>query len=444
MAETGVALVTLGCKVNRAEAEAIAAELLDGGVRITAQEDAAVVVLTTCTVTGEADRKARKAVHHALRLPGRPVVVVTGCLAAIDPAGLAALGERVIVEADKAAVPARVRTALAARSGEETAATPAVETAPLADTPTVASAAPGVFRTRVAVKVQDGCDAFCAYCIVPFARGVPRAVPLAEVVDRVRALVADGIAEVVLTGINIGRYKDADVRLPDLIEAVAATGVRRIRVSSIEPLDVDARFLAAAARTPAFCPHLHIPLQAGCDATLAAMGRGYDTAAYAATLAAARAALPGLAVTTDVMAGFPGERPEDFAETLAFCETMAFAKLHVFRYSARAGTRAAVMPCQVAPAERAARAARLRALGERLGIAWAASLAGRRVSVLVERVRPDGEGATLAEGTTAEHARALLPGAGLRAGDVVEALLGERMADGSLRATPLNGAGGAC
>lgn len=388
-----VAFVTLGCKVNQAESEAIAAELATGTGR--GADDADVVVINTCTVTGEADRKARKAVRHALALPRSPIVVVTGCLAALDAEGLLALGERVVVEADKQAVSARVADALGSRgapAGEREA-----EERPV--------------RTRAQLKVEDGCDAYCAYCIVPYARGVPRAVPVSAVIAGAERLVATGAAEIVLTGINIGRYDDAGVHLPELLGRVAATGVARIRLSSIEPGDVTPVLLEAAAATPAFCAHLHVPLQAGSDGVLARMGRPYDTARYAATVEAARVAFPGIAISTDIIVGFPGESEAEFAETLAFAGEMGFSRLHVFRYSAREGTPAAAMPGQVSPEVRRARSAELRALGDRLAHAYAASLAGRPVEVLVERV----EGA-IAEGTTREYVRARLASSSARPG----------------------------
>lgn len=409
-----VAFVTLGCKVNQTESESIAAELLTppGGC---APEDAEVVVVNTCTVTGEADHKARKAVRHALALPQQPTVVVTGCLAALDAEALRALGERVVVEADKDAVARRVREHLRA-------ATPPAPSEHAALAATAAHPA----RTRVQLKVEDGCDAFCAYCIVPYARGVPRSVPAEHVVAEAERLAAAGASEIVLTGINIGRYDDRGLRLPGLIERVAASGVHRLRLSSIEPGDVDDALLAVAARTPAFCAHLHVPLQAGSDAVLARMGRPYDTAGYAAAIARARDALPGLAVTTDVIVGFPGETDAEFAETLAFAEGIGFSRLHVFRYSARPGTPAAAMEAQVPPSVRAERSARLRALGDRLAHAYAESWVGRQVEVLVERTTNG-----LAEGVTREYARARVLAPGARPGEVVRALA-ERVEPGSV------------
>ena len=228
-----VAFRTLGCKVNRVESESIAAELLGKGVAVAEEADADVVVINTCTVTGEADAKARKAVRHVLRLPNEPLVVVTGCLAAIDADAVATLGERVVVESDKSRVAARVAQHFALAD----VAAPALR---------VGSAA---FRTRVSIKIEDGCDNFCTYCIVPHARGVPRAEPFAHVVAEASSLVAAGAAELVLTGINLGRYRDVETGadLADLIRAVAATGITRLRLSSIEPPDLTPKLLAALA-----------------------------------------------------------------------------------------------------------------------------------------------------------------------------------------------------
>ncbi|MDO9557161.1 MAG: MiaB/RimO family radical SAM methylthiotransferase [Coriobacteriia bacterium] len=403
MAEFAVAMRTLGCKVNRVEAEKVTAQLLGSGVRVVGERDASVVIVTTCTVTAEADHKARKAVRHALNLPQAPIVVVSGCLAAIDPDGLAALGERVVVEADTDAVAARVAALLGTSVGDRLTG------------PRVGDA----FRTRAVVKVEDGCDAFCAYCIVPYARGVPRSVPLAEVVAEVSSLVDAGVAEIVLTGINIGRYTDSGADLPGLIEAVAATGVRRLRVSSIEPGDVSERFLAVAARVPSFCAHIHVPLQAGCDRTLSAMGRTYDTAAYASVLTRIRDAFPGAAITTDVLTGFPGESDVDFDRTLTFVRACGFSRLHVFRYSPRTGTPAAVMAEKVPVAVKSERARRLRALDADLRARFAEAHVGSDAEVLVERLGDDG----MAEGTTREYLRVIMQGRGLAEGDVVTAHL---------------------
>ena len=401
-----VALLTLGCKVNRVESEDIAADLMGRGARVTCEDDAAVVVINTCTVTGEADVKARKAVRRALKAAREPVVVVTGCLASVDRASLEALGARVIVEPDKSRVAALVATRLALDGephGHE------VRTG--AD-----------FRTRAMLKVEDGCDNFCTYCIVPHARGVPRGVPLAQVVAGASALVNAGAREIVLTGINIGRYRDAatGADLAALVGAVAATGIERLRLSSIEPPDLTREFLAAVAAVPAFCAHLHVPLQSGSDEVLAAMGRHYTAEQFAQLIAGARKALPGLAVTTDVIAGFPGETARQADETRALCERVGFTKLHVFRYSERVGTPAATMPGQVSPAARSERAAALRLTGDALRSRYLAGCIGGEAHVLIERGHTvDDSGARIAVGTSEDYVRVRVDGADVSAGQVI-------------------------
>ena len=397
-AELKVAFRTLGCKVNRVESESIAAELLGRGVSIAEETEADVVVINTCTVTAEADAKARKAVRHAVRLPRGPLVVVTGCLAAVDAEAVRSLGARVVVEPDKTQVAARVAQHLALAK-------------PTSPTVRAGSAA---FRTRVSIKIQDGCDNFCTYCIVPHARGVPRGEPLAAVVAEVDLLVTAGVTEVILTGINLGRYRDpaSGADLADLIRAVAATGVSRLRLSSIEPPDLTPRLLAALAETPSACHQLHVPLQSGSDAVLSAMGRAYTTARYRELVLAAREALPGLTLTTDIIAGFPTETAQHHAETLAFVEEIGFSKLHVFRYSVRPGTPAAEL-VQLEPSVRAERAVHLRELGERQRSAFLDAHVGTLTEVLVETV--DGDTAT---GTTRDYVRVSIVGTRLARGEV--------------------------
>lgn len=388
---------TLGCKVNQVEGEQIVAGLLDRGFEMVAEESADVVVVNTCTVTGEADAKARKTIRHALSLANRPTVVVTGCLAALASGDIEALGERVLVEPDVKRVAEKVATlaghavALPARLADGGRRRPRV----------------GVgFHTRAMVKVQDGCDAFCAYCIVPYARGNPRSVPVGVVISECRDLVEAGVREIVFTGINLGRYEDSGVRLPDLVSRVAATGIERLRLSSVEPLDLTEELLEKLASTPSACEHLHVPLQSGSDVVLRGMGRTYTTAEYAERISSARAALPALAVSTDVLVGFPGESDEEADETLGFCREMGFSRLHAFRYSPRRGTSAAGRSDQVHPSIRAERSARVRALDRELRAAHAEAARGCVREVLVERASPDASGDPgFAEGVTRDYLR---------------------------------------
>lgn len=405
-----VAVRTLGCKVNRVESEVILAELLGKGAILAEEPDASVILVNTCTVTGEADRKVRKAVRQALSASENALVFVTGCAASVDPESLAALGERVVVEPDKS----RVSGLMAARLG-------------LSEAPGPAPVRAGEgFRSRAMLKVEDGCDNRCSYCIVPDARGVPVSEPLAGLAREARALADAGVGEIVVTGINVGRYRDpgTDADLATLLATLAAAGPARLRLSSIEPPDLTDGFLDAVGSLTAFCPHLHVPLQSGSDRILGLMNRAYTAEEYLARVAAAGRALPGLSLSTDVIVGFPGETDADHERTLEVCRAAGFSKIHVFRYSARPGTPAAALPDRVPPETAAARAAGLRTSAAEMRAAWLEGFEGREVEVLVERLAEDGS----AEGTTREYAKVRIACAtgGVRPGAVVRVRIGGR------------------
>lgn len=372
----GVALVNLGCRVNRVELDAMALELERAGAELVGEREASVVIVNTCAVTGEAEAKTRKAVRHAASLPGSPLVIATGCVANLFADEIAALAPNVRVERDKAAVAALAAGALGLDE-------PAAEVCAAAPTPTG--------RTRPGIKIQDGCDNRCTYCIVWRARGAARSMPPEEVLAAVRAAQGRGAHEVVLTGINLGSYRASDasgheLRLPALLDLLLTkTDVGRIRLSSIEPPDVTAELCAVmAAAGERVAPFLHVCLQSGCDETLRRMARVYRTEAFRRVVETAREHLPHVAVGTDLIVGFPGETDEDFERSLAFCREMRFAKMHVFRYSRRPGTPAATMAGQVDPHVMAARGERARALADELRLAEAARLVGERDLVVVQ------------------------------------------------------------
>lgn len=375
-----VAVVNLGCRVNRVELDDIAGSLVDAGARLVGEDEARVVVVNTCAVTGEAEAKCRHAIRRALAQPGRPHVVATGCAAALFADELRALGDRVVVVTDKREVAGRAL---------ELAGVPAAGVREGGPRPCGAVTPTG--RTRPGVKVQDGCDLRCSYCIVWKARGASRSLPVDEVVARVRRCVAAGASEVVLTGINLGRYRGSDahgreVRLPGLLEELlGATGVGRLRLSSIEPQDVDGRLAGVmAASGGRVAPYLHMCLQSGSDEVLGRMGRVYSAAEYERRADAAREAVPGLALSTDVIVGFPGETERDVDLTEALCRRCGLTKLHVFRYSRRPGTPASVMAGQVDPRVAQARSARLRRLSDELRAGAATALVGGVERVAVE------------------------------------------------------------
>ncbi|HIY50609.1 MAG TPA: MiaB/RimO family radical SAM methylthiotransferase [Candidatus Olsenella avicola] len=375
-----VALVNLGCRVNRVELDLMASELERAGARISPEGEADVVVVNTCAVTGEAEAKARKAVRRAASRPGRPLVVATGCVASLFADELEALAPNVVVERDKSLVAGRVIERLGLDRAPEPDAAGAC-----AQTPTPTG------RTRPGIKVQDGCDNRCTYCIVWKARGKARSVAPAEVLRSVREAQARGAREVVLTGINLGCYRaesegGRELGLPGLLDyLLERTDVERIRLSSIEPPDVTPELCAVMARAgERVAPFLHVCLQSGCDETLRRMARVYRTDLFRRVVETAREAVPGLALGTDLIVGFPGETDEEFEASLAFCREMRFAKTHVFRYSRRPGTPAATMPGQVDPRVMAERSRRARELADEMRLSEARGLVGARDLVLVQ------------------------------------------------------------
>ena len=379
-AAPGVALVNLGCRVNRVELDLMASELERAGARVVGELEASVIVVNTCAVTGEAEAKTRKAVRRAAMLPGSPTVIATGCVANLFSGELEALAPNVVVEREKPLVARRVLAELGiADSGECSGGV--VEA--LAPTPTG--------RTRPGIKIQDGCDNRCTYCIVWKARGAARSLPVDEVVSAVRSAQARGAHEVVLTGINLGSYRaqgagGEELALPALLDLLLErTDVERVRLSSIEPPDVTEELceVMAAARERV-APFLHVCLQSGCDETLRRMARVYRTDLFRRVVETARARLPHVAIGTDLIVGFPGETDEEFERSLAFCEEMRFSKMHVFRYSRRPGTPAASMPGQVDPHVSAERSRRARELADRMRLAEARSLVGEKDLVVVQ------------------------------------------------------------
>lgn len=375
----GVCLLNLGCRVNRVELDLMASELEAAGAVLVDEAAADAIVVNTCAVTGEAEAKTRKAVRRAAGMPKAPAVVATGCVASLFSAELSELAPNVVVEANKSLVAGRVLGLLGLAAGSVT------------DEGGFVSAPTPTGRTRPGVKIQDGCDNRCTYCIVWKARGRGRSLAPEDVLAGIRAAQARGAHEVVLTGINLGSYhweRDGapDLRLSGLLDLIMEkTDVERVRLSSIEPPDVTPELCDAMARAgERVAPFLHVCLQSGSDRTLRRMARVYRTDLFRRAVEEARSLVPRLALGTDLIVGFPGETDEDFADSLAFCEEMRFAKMHVFRYSRRPGTPAADFPDQVDPRVMAARGARMRELAGRMRREEAAGLVGADDLVVVQ------------------------------------------------------------
>jgi threonylcarbamoyladenosine tRNA methylthiotransferase MtaB len=341
-----------------------------------------IVVVNTCTVTNTADGKSRREIRKALRQNPDALVVATGCAAQIDGAGVqqATGAHLVIANRDKAALVASTldlgrRTRLKMATLEEDAVPANAASCRL----------PSLGRTRALLMIQDGCGYRCSYCIIPTARPVRRSRDFEEVVAEAGSLAAQGYREIVLTGISIGSWRSGGRRLHHLLERLASVpGIERLRLSSVEPKTVSSSLIAAFADLPQACRHFHIPLQAGDDATLRDMNRYYDTAFFARLVERIRKRMPDAAITTDVITGFPTETDERFENTMRFCREMDFCKIHVFPFSPRAGTPAALMKDAVGPLKRKERTARLIALSDEGAQRWAEAHVGLRVTVLAE------------------------------------------------------------
>ncbi|MCF8031450.1 MAG: MiaB/RimO family radical SAM methylthiotransferase [Desulfarculaceae bacterium] len=372
------AITSLGCKVNQAEAAYLASCLEDRGwQRAGAEQEAELVILLTCSVTGTAARQSRQMARRLRRQHPDARVVATGCDAQADPvsyseAGCKALGRSHLAGlADSLDLPGEASPP----PPDAGAFCPGVQF-------------PGPERTRGLLKVQDGCDAFCAYCIVPHTRGRPRSLPIKEAAASFAELGQARALEVVLTGIHLGRWgRDLSPRaeLTGLLEALlAAHPAPRLRLSSLESEELSDGVLALAKREERICPHFHLPLQTGSAALLRAMGRPYRPGQYAERVHAAREAMPGACLGADVLVGLPGEGEAEFAATRDLVASLPISYLHVFPYSPRPGTPAADMPGRPASETVKERAALLRALGREKRLAYYQAQVGRTLWVIIE------------------------------------------------------------
>jgi threonylcarbamoyladenosine tRNA methylthiotransferase MtaB len=378
-------LDSVGCRLNQSEIELLGRDFRARGHEIVAAAgEADLAVINTCAVTVQAGAESRKLIRRTARA-GAGEVVATGCWATFDPAGAAALSgvTRVVTNPEKDGLVPLVLDLPAETFDLE----------PVAREPL-----PGArLRTRAYIKLQDGCDNRCTFCITTVVRGAGRSRALGDVLADIRAAVDGGTREVVLTGVHLGSWGqdlDGSLRIRDLVAAVLGhTDAARVRLSSLEPWDLDAGFFSLWADEPRLCRHLHLPLQSGCDRTLRRMARKTSQKSFRKLLREARAACPEMAITTDLIAGFPGETEDEFSETAAFVEEMEFAGAHVFPYSERPGTAAASMPGQVDHPVRKQRAAALRRIVRQSERRYRERFAGRTLPVLWESAAglgPDG------------------------------------------------------
>jgi threonylcarbamoyladenosine tRNA methylthiotransferase MtaB len=380
-----VAVATLGCKVNQCESAGIAEALTARGMTLVPFEETADgYIINTCTVTGRTDYQSRQLIRRAIRKNPAAAVLVTGCYAQRAPEEIAGIpGVRFITgNAEKERIPDILF--------EMTAGSPRILVGDIRKLKGISRLGATLFpeHTRAFLKIQDGCNASCSYCIVPSARGRSRSLPLKEVLERIDSISRAGYREVVLTGIHLGawgRDQEPQTDLAALVRRITeGCAVERLRLSSIEPRELNDELIALIGAAETVCRHLHIPLQSGDDGILAAMRRDYDAAFFRELVGKLHTALPGVAVGIDVIAGFPGETEEAFANTLHLAEEMPIAYLHVFPYSRRPGTPAAAMAGQVPEGEKKRRAALLRAVGAAKRQAFAEGFIGTPLRVLIE------------------------------------------------------------
>ena len=386
-----VAIYTLGCKVNQYETQAMEQELTERGHTLVDFEDTAdAYIINTCSVTAISDKKSRQMIRRAKKRNPQAVVAACGCYVQTHTAEAESLGiDLVGGTGQRMEFLKQLELTLAQRQ----AASAVVDDALRRREFEVLPAGGQQGRTRAMLKVEDGCQNFCTYCIIPYARGPVRSLPLAVAREQTEALRREGYREVVLTGIEIsswGRDLPGGQTLIDLVEAVsAAAGDMRLRLGSLEPRTVTEEFCRRAAVLPNLCPQFHLSMQSGCDGTLRRMNRRYDTARFYESVERLHRYFPGVAVTTDLIVGFPGETEEEFDQTLAFVRKCAFAKMHVFPYSVRPGTKAAEME-QVPGPVKEDRAARAGQVAEQLHRAYLEGCVGKTMPVLFEQKGKNG------------------------------------------------------
>ncbi len=385
-----IAFHTLGCKVNQYETQAMRRILEEAGFTTTdfdgKETSADILVINSCTVTGESDRKLRQFLRRCRRLVPDGVLVLTGCMPQAYPDKAAALLEADIVlgNAARRDILPRIQEYLAHHQR-------IVDVPPHEKTYEPLDIDDFQGRTRAFIKIQDGCNRFCSYCIIPYARGRVRSRRPEDIRAELQRLANKGFKEVVMVGINLTAYgQDNGLTIADAVDvACSVEGIRRVRLGSLEPDFITDETIARMKAQPKLCPQFHLALQSGCNATLKRMNRHYTTAEYADLCRRLRQHFPGCALTTDVMVGFPGETEEEFEASCRFVEEIAFSRVHVFAYSRRPGTVADRLPGQVDNQEKARRSKRMMEVCRQSAQAYAQTYINTTVPVLLETPYPD-------------------------------------------------------
>lgn len=434
-----IAFYTLGCKVNQADTASMENLFLRSGHQLVSFDgEADVYIINTCVVTNTGQRKSRQTIHRAIRKNPNALIVVTGCYpqtAAEEVKAIAGV-DMIIGNQDRAQIVQLVEERLAHR---QTDTLDAVHKLTASTAFEEMAAGDITDKTRAFLKIQEGCNQFCTYCIIPYARGPLRSRSLESIRTETQRLISAGFKEIVLIGIHLGCYGKENPDGPTLYDAVKTVldvpGVQRLRLGSLESVEVEPRLLTLMQEDARFCRHLHLPLQSGCDKTLQAMHRPYTTAKFKTLLADIKTKVPDIAITTDVIAGFPGETEADFETTCKFAESCGFSKMHIFPFSARKGTPAEKFAGAVTEAVKKERADILGRIDETMHKTFLQGMVGQNAEVLFEQ--PAGE--DYFEGLTGNYQRVFVKSGGRNLGGEIlpvkitafdgEKLLGEIIKD---------------
>jgi threonylcarbamoyladenosine tRNA methylthiotransferase MtaB len=414
-----IAFYTLGCKVNQYDTQAVSERFTaEGYETVGYYMDADVYVVNSCTVTAESDRKTRQAVRRFKNMHPDSVVVLTGCMPQAFPNTADELPEADIVLGNRDYDELlRLLEEYFACGNRQVQITPHITGGAYTGTAYKGTTITGFMeRTRAAVKIEDGCECFCSYCIIPYARGKVRSKPLEELRNELENLEKAGFTEIVLVGINLSAYgRDIGQSLCDAVElACSFEGIKRVRLGSLEPDLITDELIERLSRQKKLCPQFHLSLQSGCDETLRQMNRHYTAKDYEALCQKLRATFNDCTLTTDVMVGFPGESEDDFYESMAFVKKIKFEKVHVFPYSPRSGTKAAGMKPQIAKAQKEKRSRAMMAAAQEIRNEFLESQIGLTVEVLIEgNIEQD-----VAQGFTPNYTPAKIKHGGLPAGEI--------------------------
>lgn len=434
-----IAFYTLGCKVNQADTASMENLFLRSGHQLVSFDgEADVYIINTCVVTNTGQRKSRQTIHRAIRKNPNALIVVTGCYPQTAAEELKAIAgvDMIIGNQDRAQIVQLVEERLAHR---QTDTLDAVHKLTASTAFEEMAAGDITDKTRAFLKIQEGCNQFCTYCIIPYARGPLRSRSLESIRTETQRLISAGFKEIVLIGIHLGCYGKENPDGPTLYDAVKTVldvpGVQRLRLGSLESVEVEPRLLTLMQEDARFCRHLHLPLQSGCDKTLQAMHRPYTTAKFKTLLADIKTKVPDIAITTDVIVGFPGETEADFETTCKFAESCGFSKMHIFPFSARKGTPAEKFAGAVTEAVKKERADILGRIDETMHKTFLQAMVGQTAEVLFEQ--PAGE--DYFEGLTGNYQRVFVKSGGRNMGGEIlpvkitafdgEKLLGEIIKD---------------